>query len=110
MVRDRREVARQQGIDVGEPGRRPRPALHRAFDTARPQRARRQAPKGRPQLRDLPAGPLEPEGGDHGRDILVEAFANLVGRKILARGEQGNADRGDDLARRECALAIAGDE
>src|SRR6202007_1745427 len=51
------------------------------FPPARSHRAPPQPPKAPPQLCDLPAAPLEPEGGDHGRDILVEAFANFVGRK-----------------------------
>src|SRR5262249_59011678 len=98
------------GVDTGEPGGRPWPALPRPLDPPRSHRLRRQATIGRPQLRDLAAAPLEPEGGDHGRDILIEAFANFVGRKVLARREQGNADRSDDFAGRARVLAVAGDE
>src|SRR5262249_7220186 len=86
----------------------PGPASHRRFEAARAHRTRRHPAVGRAQRLDLAAPPLEPKGGDDGRDVLIETFANLVGRKIPTRSEQGNADCGDDFTRRKRGLAIAG--
>ena len=44
---------------------------------------------------------LEPERADDGRDVLVVALGQLVDGEILASCDERNADRGDDLARRE---------
>ena len=110
MVRDRGEVAGQQRLDVGEPRRGPGPASHRRFDAPRPHRTCGYTAIGCVQRHDFPAPSLEAKGGNDSRDVLIEPLANLVCGKLLAGGQQGNADRGDDLARREGRLAIAGNE
>jgi len=67
---------------------------HRAFEDARPIGARRQDQEGRAaDICDIPAAPLEPEGGEQGRDILAQR-CKLLGRKVLARGEQGSGIAG----------------
>src|SRR5258708_6185817 len=92
---------------IAPPPASARPKTFRAESAAA---ARRQPARGRAQPRDLAALPFEAEGCDDARDVLIKALANLIGRKLLARTEHGNADRGDDLACRERRLAITGDE
>src|SRR5262249_61303278 len=94
----------------GGPGAPPGPPLPPPSAPPAPHRPPPQAAMGRQQRHALAPPPLEPEGGDDGRDILIEALANFVGCKVLAGCEQRNADRGDDFAGRERVLAIAGDE
>jgi hypothetical protein len=92
MVPDRGEVARQQRLDIGEPGGLPWPASDGGFEGDRPHRARRHAAIGRPQLSHLAAIAFEAEGGDDGRNVLVEAFGQLVDGELLAWLKERNAD------------------
>ena len=110
MVPDRSEVTRQQRLDIGEPGGLPWPASDGGFELDRPHRTRRHAAVGRPQCSHFAAVALEAEGGNDGRNVLVEALGQFVDGELLARRKEGNADGGNDLARGECGLAVAGDE
>src|SRR5262245_54473590 len=110
MVPDRCEVAGQEPFDVGEPCRRPWSTLDCRLEACGALRTLSHAAIGRPQFADLAALAVDPEGGNHGRNVLVETLRHLVDRELMAGREEGNADRTDHFALRERGLAIAGDE
>ena len=65
---------------------------------------------GRAQFGDLAVLDAQPEGADHGRDVLIETLRQFVGREARAGLEQRNRNLLDDLVLRERGLAIGEDE
>ena len=52
----------------------------------------------------------EPERAEQGRDVLVEAFRDLVAAEVLVPAEPRHGDTGEDLAGDAVLAAVAEEE